>query len=114
MRASRYILSILFLGVITPTGLIFAVNYYVDPHYQWRFAPSYTIDPVNEMLSGARIAKAYQIRYFHPKHIVLGSSRALLAIDQNYEAWPEGPCYNLAIFGSGIDESLAYLRHAQE
>ncbi len=114
MKASRYILSILFLGVVAPTGITFAVNCAIDPYYEWRFAPSYAFGSINEFDPRARVSRAYQIRYIHPKHIVLGSSRCVLGIDQNYEAWPEGPCYNLAVFGSGIDETLAFLRHAQE
>jgi len=115
MKPGRYILAVLFLGVIFPTGLIFAVNCSVDPYYQWRFAPAYAknIDLKYEMGLNGRISRAYQIRFYHPKHIVLGSSRCSIGIDENYKAWPEGRCYNLSVFGSGIDESLAFLRHAQ-
>ena len=114
MKARGYIVSILVFGVLAPVGVTFAVNYTVDPYYEWRYSPSYAFGSINEFDPRARVSRAYQVRYFRPKNIVLGSSRCVLGIDQNYEAWPEGPNYNLAVFGSSIDETLAFLRHAQE
>ncbi len=115
MKAGRYILAVLILGIIVPTGLIFAVNYSADPYHEWRFAPTYAsnINLAYEMGLGGRFTRAYQVRFFRPKHIVLGSSRCSLGIEENYKAWPEGRCYNLSVFGAGIEESLAFLRHAQ-
>ena len=61
-----------------------------------------------------RMAKAHAVRFYRPRGIILGTSRAEY-LDPTHPGWdPDArPVYNLAIQSSRIHEVWHYLRHAQ-
>jgi len=61
-----------------------------------------------------RMVKAHAIRFYSPKGIILGSSRAEYGLDPQHSAWDLSaqPVYNLALSNGRLEEVLQYLKHA--
>ncbi|MBK6547999.1 MAG: hypothetical protein IPG15_06130 [Arcobacter sp.] len=58
-----------------------------------------------------RLVKAINVKEIKPNSIVLGTSRAEMAIDPDHEYFIK-PSYNLAMSGSTLYESKYYLKEA--
>ena len=100
----KVVFGLLFLGVLFVGG----VNYIVDPYgiYNTNFFK-------NKPFSGLhmRIVKAVKTEYVKPNSIILGTSRAEVAINPNHEYFIK-PAYNLAVSGSTLYESKLFLQNA--
>ena len=102
-------LASLFLVVGAFNGLVDAFGMFGAPR-----VPGFNeVKP--EIGTHVRMAKAYQVRFFHPGGVILGTSRADVGLSPGHEGWaPESsPVYNLALSSGRIDEMYGYLRHAQ-
>jgi hypothetical protein len=91
------------------------VNAVIDPFDMYRLRE---FDGINmakpAVYNRVRLFKAFEVRRFRPRAVVLGSSRAHVGFRCSHEAWAmvDGPCYNLAFDGATSPEMHAYLRHA--
>lgn len=59
----------------------------------------------------ARVAKAYQVRDYHPDAAIFGSSRAESAFDPLHSYFAGYKTYNLAFPGAAVYEEYRYLQH---
>ena len=84
------------------------INYIVDPYgiYNTNFFKNKPFS-----YSQMRIVKAVKTKYIKPNSIILGTSRAEVAINPNHEYFIK-PAYNLAVSGSTLYESKLFLKNA--
>jgi hypothetical protein len=90
-------------------ALVAGFNAAIDPYemFGWQRFPG-----VNEYKPGTRdhvrLAKAYQVERMRPVTVILGTSRAYLAMDAASPVWPATyrPVYNYGTPGSNVSEVL--------
>lgn len=94
-------------------GMAFVIV--VDPYWYFNLA---TIEGLNarrtEIANELRMVKAHTVCDLKPANVIIGSSRADLALDPEHPGWNQfpGTTYNLALAGIGIGELYYYIRHA--
>lgn len=104
------------IGVLTTVLGAVAFNSAVDPY---GMMGALRIDGFNKekprLVNNIRLAKAYGVRRYAPRSVVLGTSRVEVGIAPDDPAWPaaDRPVYNLGLSGGTIYEALRYLEHAQ-
>ena len=114
-RHRRY-LRLLWITLATVFLLVGSFNFAVDAFGMFG-APR--ISGFNEMKpeigTHERMAKGFQIRFYGPHGLILGTSRADVGLDPDHPAWNETaqPVYNSALSSGRIEEMYAYLKHAQ-
>jgi len=89
---------------------IASFNLFVDPFAAYRLPGSLGLDPYREEYE-SRIARAEIPRHERCEGVILGTSRAQLALDPESPVWGRPTC-NLAITGASIVEVAATLRYA--
>ena len=60
-----------------------------------------------------KLVKAADIRRVQPRAIVLGTSRSHIGLRMSHPGWKASPRYNAAFDGATLEESYAYLQHAE-
>ena len=116
MHFKRFI-YIFFLTLTGLSAFVIATNYLVDP---FKMFSSPTFEGVNkvkpEYHKHIRMSKAFTIRKKKPSAIILGSSRAEVAMDPKHPGWntPLQEVYNLALSSGRIYELEHYLKHAHQ
>jgi hypothetical protein len=92
-------------------GAAAALNIVADPYRLYRDDEARAKPKAG---ANGAVAKAYAVLRAAPAALILGNSRAEVGFDPRHAAWPPRarPAYNLALPGTGVDTSLAYLRHA--
>jgi hypothetical protein len=60
-----------------------------------------------------KLVKAADIRRVRPRAIVLGTSRSHIGLRMSHPGWKASPRYNAAFDGATLEESYAYLQHAE-
>ncbi len=87
-------------------SLVFLFNYIMDPYglYKTNFFPNKPID-----YTQARIVKLFKAKDIDPLSIVIGTSRADLAIDPEHRYFKK-PSYNLSIAGASLYEIKYYIK----
>ena len=98
-----------FGAVVALLTLVAGFNAAINPYevFAWQRFPG-----VNEYKPGTRnhvaLAKAYQIERARPVTVILGTSRAYLAMDAASPLWPAAyrPVYNYGTPGSNMSEVL--------
>jgi hypothetical protein len=104
-----------FLGVVFLLLCIVAsFNWWFDPYFIFRQKNYDATRPVL-MSKQTSLAKALYVSKLHPRGLILGSSRAQLAIDPDHPGWaPKArPIYNLALPGANMYQIWRYFQHAQ-
>ena len=105
---NKLFIKIVLGSFFTIIFLVCAINYVVDPYgiYNTSFFK-------NKPFSGLqmRIVKAVKTEYVKPNSIILGTSRAEVAINPNHEYFIK-PAYNLAVSGPPLYESKLFLKNA--
>lgn len=88
--------------------LVCAINYVVDPYgiYNTNFFKNKPFSHTQ-----MRIVKASKTAEIKPSSIILGTSRAEIAINPNHNYFIQ-PAYNLAVTGSTLYESKLFLQNA--
>lgn len=97
------------MALLTMLALAAGFNAVINPYevFGWRRFPG-----VNEYKPGTRnhvaLAKAYQVERAQPVTVILGTSRAYLAMDAASPRWPEAdrPVYNYGTPGSNMSAVL--------
>ena len=114
-QVKKYGAIALLTTLLILSGVI-GFNAIVDPYGMYRLV---NIEGFNRhkpaIYNRVRLAKAYEVRHFKPRTVILGTSRTHLGIRPSHPAWPADglPVYNLAFDGATTKEMYAYLRHAQ-
>jgi hypothetical protein len=109
---ARYLKIFLLSAMVTVIGIA-AINGLVDPYRLFRIASWPGINRVKPYANHEqRLAKAYLAEWVGAKALILGNSRAEIGFDPAHPAWPAQPVLNLAVAGTSLELSLAYLRHA--
>ena len=114
-QAPRYGWTV-FLTTLLIMGITLAFNVIVDPYGMYRVADIVGFNHHKPAIyNRVRLAKAYEVRRFQPRTVILGTSRTHLGIRPSDPSWPSDglPVYNLAFDGATTKEMDAYLRHAQ-
>lgn len=107
MKITSILWTKILLGLILIVIIfVAALNYIVDPYNLYK-TNLYKIKPklVNQM----RLVKLSQVRDIKPKSVILGTSRADLAIDPNHNYFNK-PSYNLSNSGATIYETKFYVK----
>lgn len=92
-----------------------ATNLAVDPYRFFRVSSWQGFNRVKPYASHEeRLGKAYLAEWIRAKGLILGNSRAEVGLDPAHPAWPVKPVLNLAVAGTALAQSAAYLRHASE
>jgi hypothetical protein len=107
-RQSRFLWTWL-AALLATLAVVAGFNAVINPYevFAWPRIPG-----VNEYKPGTRnhvaLAKAYQIERARPVTVILGTSRAYLAMDAASPLWPEAyqPVYNYGTPGSNMSEVL--------
>lgn len=113
--ARRYIRRAGVAALAVLCGVV-AFNALIDPFRMYDFLE---IPGLNfykpAVYERVRLMKAYEVRRLKPRGIVLGTSRAHVAIDPEHRGWdPRAtPRYNLAFDAATTREMYRYLLHAQ-
>ncbi len=100
--------KILVSFILTIVVLVCSFNYVVDPYglYKTNFFDSKPKQAVH-----SRLAKLFEVREQKPISIVIGTSRADMAIDPEHEYFVK-PSYNLSNAGLSIYEAKYYIKEA--
>jgi hypothetical protein len=96
-------------ALVAILGLVAGFNAAINPYevFAWHRFPG-----INEYKPGTRnhvaLAKAWQVERARPVTVILGTSRAYLAMDAASPVWPEAdrPVYNYGTPGSNMSEVL--------
>ena len=106
----KVFLSVLFLFL----GIVASFNWWVDPYFIFRQKNYDATRPVL-MSKQTSLAKALYVSKLHPRGLILGSSRAQLAISPEHPGWNSQakPMYNLALPGANMYQIRRYFQHAQ-
>lgn len=108
--AGRYLLGVLALTLVL-AALVVAGNRLADPFGFYRTAASGLEPP--EFTRTLRTSKAMAVARLKPRSVILGTSRAELAISPAHPGWLAHPVYNMAISGGSLYEMRRFLQHAQ-
>ena len=114
LDAIKYVVIVLTTALLVVAAAL-AVNATVDPYAMHRTTNIAGFNIYKPAIHHrVRMAKAYDVRRFKPRTIILGSSRSHVGIRPSHPAWPADgwPVYNLAFDGATTKEMDAYLRHA--
>jgi hypothetical protein len=99
--------------IATAMGLTFAALRYMDPFYVFG-APDRA--GINAVRYGAvdypELAKIYSLNWYHPRSLILGSSRAQIGLDPAHPGFAHRPVYNLAYPGATMSRALALFQNA--
>ena len=112
---ASYYLKIFFTVLVSIIIFIGTVNFVVDP---FDLFPGPNIENFNaektEFHKHVLMSKAHAIRFYKPRAIILGSSRAEYGLDPQHPAWGSlaRPVYNLGLPNGRIEEAFFYLKHA--
>lgn len=106
--ASRIWLKIIITLLLIIIFTVSLFNYIVDPYglYKNNFFPNKPKD-----YEYMRLVKLLKLKELKPSSIVLGTSRAEIAIDPEHKYFTK-PSYNLANAGSSVYEAKCYLEEA--
>ncbi len=113
MSPRRFIASF-FLLVLLMAAAVAGFNAIVDPYLLFDMPRQAGFNAVKPAVENHEWEmKAYQAPRLQARTIVLGSSRSDLGFDPAHAPWPRvlEPIYNLSLTGSGLDDSLKYVRH---
>ncbi|QEZ88619.1 hypothetical protein ACIB15232_0448 [Aliarcobacter cibarius] len=105
---SRFWIKIVLGSFFTVIISVCIINYIVDPYgiYNTNFFKN---KPFSDLQM--RIVKAVNTEEIKPASIILGTSRAEIAINPNHKYFLQ-PAYNLAVSGSTLYESKLFLKNA--
>ncbi len=104
-RHARIFLGLLVLGL----AALVPLNAVLDPFLAYRVVEIEALRPYRDKLV-SRIAKAELLERERCAVVILGSSRAQIALDPELAAWGAPAC-NLALTGVGMDELERVLAH---
>ena len=108
-RWSRYG-RVLVAGLLLSIAVLALFNFVLDPYGAYRALPLDMLWPYREGFE-TRIARAEILEHERCEDVILGTSRAQIALDPEHPVWGGRGC-NLAITGTNAAEILTVLRRA--
>lgn len=100
------------ITVILSLLAVISFNVLIDPYRIFDLRVLKTINDVKPYASDKqKFGKALLAESSSADAAILGNSRAEIGFDPNYSGWPVKPVLNLAIAGTGIEDSRNYLKH---
>ncbi len=114
MHFKKYLQST-FLILITISLAVISMNFIVDPFKMFSILELKGFNQSKPALfKNVRMSKAFNVRKIKPVNIILGTSRADVALDPEHDGWNSEvtETYNLALSSGRINELEQYLKHA--
>lgn len=108
----RFYITFLFSFVFILLVLIFGATSYLDPYYYYGSSDKRINAIRYSAVDYPELSKAYTINWYHPRTLILGSSRAQIGLDPSNKYFEKLPVYNLGYAGSNMRRTLALFNHA--